>query len=110
MIRRIADVSAVHPDGARMLIKVIAGPYEQWPAPWYLRRMTRVGYWVTAADAGRVDGATVVIAAPDQADAVAAAVGDGYVQEYYGLRPEVVLTLFIERGAWDRFMASRGSP
>ncbi len=110
MTRRIADVSAVHPDGARMLIKVIAGPYEQWPAPWYLRRMSRVGYWVSAADAGRVDDAAVVVAAPDQADAVGASFGDRYVQEYYGLRPEVVLTLFIERGAWDRFMASRGSP
>jgi len=110
MTRRIADVSAVHPDGARMLIKVIAGPYEQWPAPWYLRRMSRVGYWVSAGDAGRVDDATVVVAAPDQADAVGASLGDRYVQEYYGLRPDVVLTLFIERGAWDRFMASRGSP
>jgi predicted membrane-bound mannosyltransferase len=110
MIRRIADVSAVHPDGARMLVKVIAGPYEQWPAPWYLRHMSRVGYWVSAAAAGRVDDATVVIAASDQADAVGAALGDRYVQEYYGLRPDVVLTLFIERGAWDRFIASRDSP
>ena len=110
MIRRIADVSAVHPDGARMLVKVIAGPYEQWPAPWYLRHMSRVGYWVSAAAAGRVDDATVVIAATDQADAVGASLGDRYVQEYYGLRPDVVLTLFIERGAWDRFIASRDSP
>ena len=110
MIRRIADVSAVHPDGARMLVKVIAGPYEQWPAPWYLRHMSRVGYWVSAAAAGRLDDAAVVIAATDQADAVGASLGDRYVQEYYGLRPDVVLTLFIERGAWDRFIATRDSP
>jgi uncharacterized protein (TIGR03663 family) len=110
MIRRIADVSAVHPDGARMLVKVIAGPYEQWPSPWYLRRMSRVGYWLSAAAAGRLDDATVVIAATDQAGAVGASLGDRYVQEYYGLRPDVVLALFIERGAWDRFIASRDSP
>jgi uncharacterized protein (TIGR03663 family) len=110
MVRRVEDVAATHPDGSGMLVKVIAGPYEQWPAPWYLRRMSRVGYWVSAADAGRVDDATVVIAAPGQADAVETLLGDRYVREYYGLRPDVLLTLFIERGAWDRFMASRGSP
>ena len=107
LAQRVADVAAVHADGPGMLVKIIAGPYEQWPAPWYLRRMSRVGYWTTAAAAGRIDDATVVIAAPDQADAVAAALGDRYVQEHYGLRPEVILTMFIERGAWDRFLATR---
>ena len=53
LVQRVADVSALHPDRAHMLVKVIAGPYEQWPLPWYLRRMTRVGYWSRAADAGR---------------------------------------------------------
>ena len=105
--RRVIDVAALHPDRAGMLVKVIAGPYEQWPIPWYLRGMTRVGYWTSAADAGRFDDAPIVVAAQDQAEAVVAALGDRYVQEFYGLRPEVVLTLFIERDSWDRFIASR---
>jgi hypothetical protein len=104
---RVIDVAALHPDGAATLVKVLAGPYEQWPIPWYLRRMTRVGYWVSAAEAGRIDDAPIVIAAQDQAGAVAATLGDRYVAEHYGLRPEVILTLFIERGAWDRFIAGR---
>ena len=69
--------------------------------------MTRVGYWPSAADAGRLDDAPVVVAAQDQAGAAGAALGDPYVQEHYGLRPDVVLTLFIERPSWDRFIASR---
>ena len=105
--QRVADIAAVHPDHAAMMVKVVAGPYEQWPTPWYLRRMTRVGYWPTAADAGPLDAAPVVIAAQDQADAVAAALGDGYVQEFYGLRPGVILSVFIERASWERFIASR---
>jgi hypothetical protein len=48
-----------------------------------------------------------VIAAQDQAGAVAEALGDRYIQEFYGLRPDVVLTLFVERASWDRFMAAR---
>ena len=105
--RRVADVAARHPDGSGMLVKVVAGPYEQWPIPWYLRGMPHVGYWATAAEAGRVDDAAVVIAAEDQAGAIGAALGDRYVQEFYGLRPDVILTVFIERESWDRFIASR---
>ena len=41
--------------------------------------MTRVGYWVTAAEAGRLDDAPVIIAAEDQAGAIGAALGDRYV-------------------------------
>jgi len=106
---RVTDIAALHPDRAAMLVKVVAGPYEQWPIPWNLRRLTRVGYWTSAAGAGRIDEAPVVIAAQDQAGRIAEALGDRYVEEHYGLRPDVVLTLFIERTSWDRFMASRSS-
>ncbi|MFO7695031.1 MAG: TIGR03663 family protein [Vicinamibacterales bacterium] len=107
LAERVTDIAALHPDRSGMLVKVFAGPYEQWPIPWYLRGMTRVGYWPSAADAGRFDDAPVVIAAQDQADTVGAALGDRYVQESYGLRPEVLLNLFIERESWDRLMAAR---
>ncbi len=109
LVQRVADVSALHPDRRAMPVKVVAGPYEQWPLPWYLRGMTRVGYWTQAADAAPLGDASVVVASQEQADAVAAALGDGYVQEFYGLRPDVVLTLFIERESWERFLASRAS-
>jgi uncharacterized protein (TIGR03663 family) len=105
--KRVTDIASLHPDRSGMLVKVVAGPYEQWPIPWYLRGMTRVGYWPSATKAGRVDDAPIVVAGQDQADAVGAALGDRYVQEFYGLRPEVVLSVFIERASWDRFIASR---
>ena len=42
--------------------------------------------------------------------ALDAALGDRYVSEFYGLRPDVVLTLYVERGLWDRFLArNRGA-
>jgi len=27
------------------------------------------------------------------------------VSEFFGLRPEVLITLYIERGLWERFLA-----
>ncbi len=111
LVGRVQDLSAVHADGSGMPVTVVAGPYEQWPLPWYLRRMTRVGYWTAASDARPLDRAPVVIASAENADAVAATLGERYVSEFYGLRPEVVLTVYIERTLWEKFLASRaGAP
>jgi uncharacterized protein (TIGR03663 family) len=109
LVTRVEGVSRVHPDRERMLVAVVAGPYEQWPLPWYLRRMTRVGYWTSAAAAGPLDRMPFIIASSDFADAIEAALGDRYLSEFYGLRPGVLLTVFIERGLWDRFLSSKGS-
>jgi predicted membrane-bound mannosyltransferase len=89
-----------------MLVAVVAGPYEQWPLPWYLRRMERVGYWTSVAAVGPLDRMPFIVVSPDFADAVAASLGDRYVSEYYGLRPGVLLSVFIERGLWDRLLGS----
>jgi len=34
-----------------------------------------------------------------------AALGDRYVSEFYGVRPDVLLTLYVERRLWDRFLS-----
>jgi len=104
LTRRIADLAAVHPDGNGMLVKVIAGPYEQWPLPWYLRRLTRVGYWSRTAEAGALGGVPVIVASQENADEVAAAVRDGSVSEFYGLRPDVLLTVYIDRTLWSHYL------
>jgi uncharacterized protein (TIGR03663 family) len=100
---RIRELAALHPDGALMQVSVIAPPHEQWPLPWYLRTMPRVGYWTAAGEALALR-APVIVASTDQTDALDRALGDGYVSEFFGLRPEVLLTLYIERGLWERFL------
>jgi uncharacterized protein (TIGR03663 family) len=105
MAARIRAVAAVHPDGNGMQVSVIAPPHEQWPLPWYLRTMPHVGYWTEPRDILALK-ASVIVASLDHADAMDAALGDRYVSEFYGLRPEVLLSLHIERGVWDRFLAA----
>jgi uncharacterized protein (TIGR03663 family) len=107
LVARIEALSALHPDGRGMLVAVVAGPYEQWPLPWSLRGMTRVGYWPHAADAPLGGAAPVVVASEENAPAVGAALGDRYVSEIYGLRPGALLTLYVEKTLWDRFLQSR---
>ncbi len=106
LARRVADLAALHPDGADTPVKVIAGPSEQWPLPWYVRNMRRVGYWTNTAEAGRLDDASVLVASQENTEELDAMLGDRYISEFYGLRPGVLLTLYIERSLWERFLLS----
>ena len=101
---RIRDLTAVHPDGSGMQVSVIAPPHEQWPLPWYLRTLPHVGYWTTPGDALALQ-APVIVVSTEHTEALDGVLGDRYVSEFYGLRPEVLLTLYIERALWERFLA-----
>jgi uncharacterized protein (TIGR03663 family) len=104
MATRIRDLAAVHPDGLDMQVSVIAPPYEQWPLPWYLRTMPYVGYWPAPGDPLALK-APVVVASTEDAAVLDGLLGDRYVSEFYGLRPDVLLALYVERGLWDRYLA-----
>jgi predicted membrane-bound mannosyltransferase len=107
LVRRLEALAAVRPEGRRMLIKVIAGPYDTWPLPWYLRGFTNVGYWKDAASAGAVGDAPVVVASTDQAGAVGELLADGYRSEFYGLRPGVLLSLYVRNDLWERYLSGK---
>jgi uncharacterized protein (TIGR03663 family) len=104
MAARIRDLSALHADGARMQVSVIAPPHQQWPIPWYLRAMPNVGYWTAPGDALALQ-APVIVSSIEHTPALDKTLGDRYVSEVFGLRPDVLLALYIERGLWDRFLA-----
>jgi uncharacterized protein (TIGR03663 family) len=109
MATRIRELAALHPDATRMQVSVIASPYEQWPLPWYLRAMPHVGYWAAPGDAvasGAALGAPVIVASLEHTPTLDASFGDRYVSEFYGLRPDVLQALYVERGLWERFLAS----
>ncbi len=101
MAARIRNLSAIHPDGARMQVSVIAPPSEQWPLPWYLRAMPNVGYWTAPGDMLALQ-APVIVSSLEHTPALEQALGDRYVSEYFGLRPELLLAVYIDRGLWER--------
>jgi hypothetical protein len=106
MAARIRNLSAIHPDGVRMQVSVIAPASEQWPLPWYLRAMPNIGYWTASGDVLALQ-APVIVSSLEHTPALEKALGDRYVSEYFGLRPELLLAVHIERGLWDRFPAER---
>ena len=105
MAARIRDISALHPDGARMQVSVIAPASEQWPLPWYLRTLPNVGYWAAPGDPLALR-APVIVSSMDHTPFLDGVLGDRYVPEFFGLRPDVLLTLYVEHGLWERFLAT----
>ena len=100
LMGEVEKAAASAPEKGDLLIEVVAPPDETWPLPWYFRGYTRVGYW-TNPEAARSDVGTarpaVVVSSAAFADEIGAELGEGYLQTFYGLRPEVVLALFVRR-------------
>jgi len=101
LANRVEELAAVHRDGGEMLVRVIASPHDTWPLPWYLRRFGRVGYWHELPE--NVD-APVVIASAEHRAAVEAKLLGRYQPMYYGLRPGVLLTVYVDAGLWNDFL------
>lgn len=104
LVGAVEQAAAGAPEGRDLLIKVVAPPEETWPLPWYLRKFGRVGFWTSPGAALAFTGAgeaAVVITSAGFADEIAGALGERYRQTFYGLRPEVLLSLFVRRAPGD---------
>ena len=104
LVERIDDIARIAPEGRNTLIRVITS--DPWPLPWYLRAYTQVGYWPNATD--DVD-APIVITSQELHPEVERRLRDAYQSEYYGQRPEVLMTVFIRQDLWDAFIKTRTS-
>lgn len=109
LAERLETLASLHPDGRSMLIRFITDDY--WPMPWYLRAFDNVGYWHDEIP-DEVD-APIVITSPEREEAVTAKMQDEYQVEYYGLRHEVLMAVYIRADLWEAFIeqvASKRTP
>ena len=107
LIQRVEDVSSVHSEGKDVQIKVITNPYDTWPLPWYLRKFSRVGYWQDVKEAGDLEKIPIIITSLDKLDKLPPQIVQNYQSEFYGLRPEVLLTVHIHKDLWNKFIEVR---
>jgi predicted membrane-bound mannosyltransferase len=107
LVQRVEDIAKVSPDGSNMLIKMVVPEADYWPLPWYLRRFRQIDYW-PEPPAG--PGAPMVIAAEGVREAVEAKLGGHYHQDYFGLRPTVLLLAYTREDLWEAFLKTRAAP
>ncbi len=102
------------PPAANPLTVHVVTPENYWPLPWYLRHIPaeRVGYWQDAAqwvrDAAIGPAPDAIILTPDVQPCVDAALPAAYNQQMmYGLRPDVLLHVYVRQDRWDALLAER---
>ena len=104
---QIDQLATVHPDGRRMLIRVLVP--NPWPLPWYLRGFERVGYWETVPDD---PDAPVILASQRFESELRHRLHNAYEVRYNGLRRDETLLLYIDQdlyAAYRRHLESAAS-
>lgn len=109
LVKRVETLSRVHSDGKKILIAVVASPYETWPLPWYLRSFPMTGFWQAGKELAEGFHPAIAVVSSDEQEAVLSRLGPGYHVEYFGLRPGVLLTLFVDKVLWDSFIEKGGA-
>jgi uncharacterized protein (TIGR03663 family) len=109
-MERLANASE---EGHGMAIHVVT-PENYWPLPWYLRRFVadRIGYWPDAADWARdvaqLAPPAVIVLSPDVQTQVDARLRAEYNKQItFGLRPGVLMLVYVRSDLWERFAASK---
>ena len=87
--------AAVKLDGYETFIAISAPISDTWPLPWYLRKYQSVGYWSHIDQIPDNMKPSVIVAAADQGDLVAERFGKDLQANFFGIRPGVLLNLFV---------------
>ena len=85
---RLAEISGTRKLSAPRVAVVMKDP---WPLPWYLRKFTNVGYW----QPGQATGAADFFITPTDVDGKLAVQLKDFRPEFFGVRPNVLLILWI---------------
>jgi hypothetical protein len=103
LIARVEAIARVAPEGHETMVKVIA-PESYWPLPWSLRAFKNIGWY----DALPPDPfAPIILASAKLGAALDDKSNKAYIMTgYYELRPNVFFELYVERGLWEKFVAT----
>lgn len=106
LVERVHAIADIDPAGKGMLIQIMAPASDYWPLPWYLRQYTNMGFYEEVPP--QMEGA-VVIAATSMEESVDLLLGDLYHKEYFGLRSEVMLLVYVRQDLWTEFIEARSA-
>jgi len=103
LVEQVKALADLHPDGRRMLVKVIAPESDYWPLPWYLRGLPRVGWW----DAPPPDPYAPVMVVASALHAQLDENRTHQMPRYYEFRPGVFFELYVETNLWRAYVETR---
>ncbi len=109
LVRNVHDMARVHPEGKAMRI-AICDPDVAWPLPWYFRDFPNLGLSQDLpADAELLRAQDVIIVAPQFREALREAISETHqIETLYGVRDDLKIFNYVEKGLYERFIDSRG--
>jgi len=101
LVDRLRDVAKVSPSRKSVSIRVVSG--DVWPLPWYLRDFNNVLYYDSSINA-HPERAYIVIGAAEDAH-LESILSEGWAPpQNFGLRRQVILSVYVEKKLWDAYM------
>lgn len=107
LVQRIEDLRRLSEAGYEMPVQICNEDWG-WPLPWYLRSYTKAGYWPDVPEP-LPPGDVVVVSLPMR-DAAASQLESTHTEDdFYGLRDDILLTVFVKNELWDKFIDERSA-
>jgi len=109
IVKRVEEVASVSPHGHDMIVKVIT-PENYWPLPWYLRGFNQdhIGYYHNVPEDC---DASVILTTPEVEETLDKRLRGSYNrQSMHGLRPGVLMRIYVEQSLWDELVEKWSAP
>ena len=106
LIKRVEDCAKVSEYGSDIPVAFITAN-SPWPAPWYLRNYRNVGYWDSRLpqDIGVYE---IIVCDSNMEEAVSKSIDKSkYASEFFGLRKNLILTVYIKKELFDTLIEGR---
>ena len=103
LVDRIRDVAKVSPSRKSVSINLIGS--DIWPLPWYLRDFENVEYYPNSQV--RMRKSYMFIASIDDGH-LENLLSRDYIVENFGLRRQVILSLYVYKELWDQMPFNKG--
>jgi hypothetical protein len=101
LIKRIDEIASVSPLGSKISIDVVTA--DCWPVPFYLRGFSNVGYTTKLTDYRVAD---VIIGTAEDGERLSGEnANPKYFPSQFGLRPGVILTVYVREELWEKLRA-----
>jgi uncharacterized protein (TIGR03663 family) len=103
LVARVKALAAAAPQHEKLPVKVITFQGDCWPLPWYLRSFTTTGWWDTMPP----DPFAPVMIVSGQFQAQLDANKTHVMPQFFELRPQVLLELYVEKDLWSTYLKQR---
>jgi len=106
LVDRIREVAGVSPSRKAVSIMVVTA--DCWPLPWYLRDFENVWYYRNSQEIGR-QRAYLMIGSADDGHLENILSEEWAAPQNFGLRRQVILSLYVEKKLWAEMPFNKGT-